>query len=97
VSRVVVPPELVASMTAIHGARGSDWCGRLPPLVTDLARRWGLALEAPFEAAYHWVAPGRRGGTEVVLKVGIATDEDDLAREAGILAAWHARPEAASA
>jgi streptomycin 6-kinase len=75
-------------MTAIHGASGADWCARLPALVADRAQRWGLVLDAPFDAAYHWVAPGRRAGTEVVLKLGIATDEGDLAREAGILAAW---------
>jgi streptomycin 6-kinase len=88
VSRVVVPPALVAAMTTIHGAPGADWCARLPGLVADRARRWGLSLEAPFDATYHWVAPGRRGSTEVVLKLGIADDEGDLAREAGILAAW---------
>jgi streptomycin 6-kinase len=88
VSRVVVPPALVAAMTTIHGASGADWCARLPALVADRARQWGLSLEAPFEATYHWVAPGRRGSTEVVLKLGIPNDEGDLAREAGILAAW---------
>ena len=87
-SGVVVPPELVAAMTSIHGARGADWCGRLPSLVASRARSWGLSLRAPFEATYHWVAPGRRGSTEVVLKLGIANEEGDLVREAGVLAAW---------
>ncbi|WP_448625211.1 aminoglycoside phosphotransferase family protein [Geodermatophilus sp. URMC 64] len=85
---VVVPPGLAASMTAVHGSRGADWCARLPSLVADRARRWGLWLDAPFAADHHLVAPGRRAGEEVVLKLGIATAEQDLAREAGILAAW---------
>jgi streptomycin 6-kinase len=89
VSRVVVPPALVAAMTGVHGARGADWCARLPSLVRDRAQWWGLELGEPFDAAYHWVAPARRGSTEVVLKIGIATDEGDLAREAAILAAWN--------
>lgn len=85
---VVVPPSLVEAMTSIHGGRGADWCARLPALVADRARRWGLSLDDPFEAAYHWVAPGRRGSAEVVLKLGITNDEGDLAREAAVLAAW---------
>jgi streptomycin 6-kinase len=88
VTRVVVPPALVAAMAGIHGSRGADWCALLPSLVADRARRWGLSLEEPFDAAYHWVAPGRRGSAEVVLKLGIPTAEGDLAREAEILAAW---------
>jgi streptomycin 6-kinase len=88
VSEVVVPPELVAAMTSIHGARGAEWCARLPSLVRERALAWGLLLGSPFEASYHWVAPGRRGSTEVVLKIGIANDEGDLAREAEVLAAW---------
>jgi streptomycin 6-kinase len=88
VSGVVVPGALGTAMTSIHGARGADWCARLPSLVAERARVWELVLEEPFEATYHWVAPGRRGSTEVVLKVGIATEEGDLAREAAVLAAW---------
>jgi streptomycin 6-kinase len=88
VSGVVVPPELAAAMTSIHGRRGADWCARLPSLVADRAHAWGLALQDPFDATYHWVAPGRRGHTEVVLKLGIANEEGDLVREAGVLAAW---------
>jgi len=84
----VVPPDLVEAMTAIHGERGARWCARLPDLVGDRARRWGLELGEPFEAAFHWVAPGRRGDDEVVLKLGMPTTERDLAREAGILTAW---------
>jgi streptomycin 6-kinase len=88
VSPVVVPPALVAAMTAIHGAGGADWCVRLPALVADRARRWGLSLDRPFDATYHWVAPGRRGSAEVVLKIGIPTAEGELPREAAVLAAW---------
>nr|WP_246324512.1 aminoglycoside phosphotransferase family protein [Petropleomorpha daqingensis] len=75
-------------MTSIHGARGAGWCARLPAVVTSRARSWGVVLGEPFDATYHWVAPGRRGSAEVVLKVGIANDEGDLVREAGVLAAW---------
>lgn len=87
-SGVVVPPALVAALTAIHGARGAAWCAELPSVVAAQARRWHLSLGEPFDADYHWVAPGVRAGREVVLKVGIPAPERELAREAGILAAW---------
>ncbi|MGY1618820.1 aminoglycoside phosphotransferase family protein [Geodermatophilus sp. SYSU D00691] len=86
--KVVVPPRLRAAMTALHGARGAEWCDRLPALVHERARAWGLALDAPFPADYHWVAPGRCGTEEVVLKVGIRNADRDVEREAGILRAW---------
>ncbi|MGY1604963.1 aminoglycoside phosphotransferase family protein [Geodermatophilus sp. SYSU D00815] len=85
---VVVPPRLRTAMTAIHGERGAAWCDRLPALVRDRARAWGLTLGAPFAAEYHWVAPGRRGPDDVVLKLGIRNADRDLEREAGVLAAW---------
>jgi streptomycin 6-kinase len=85
---VVVPPELVASMTAIHGPRGARWCADLPRFVGDLAARWGIELGQPFPATFHWVAAGMRGRSDVVLKVGIPNAEGDLAREAGILTSW---------
>ena len=87
-SSPAVPPALAAAMTAIHGPRGTAWCERLPDLVRERARRWGLRLGEPFDADYHWVAPARRGDVEVVLKLGIPNGERDLAREAGVLAAW---------
>jgi len=85
---VVVPPALTTAMTAIHGDRGARWCADLPELVGHHADRWGLELEEPFEADYHWVAPGRCGPVEIVLKLGIPTAEQELHREAGVLAAW---------
>ncbi|MGZ4604242.1 MAG: aminoglycoside phosphotransferase family protein [Kineosporiaceae bacterium] len=90
-SGVVVPPALVAAMTAIHGARGAAWCADLPALVIAQARRWNVSLGQPFHAEYHWVAPGVRDGREVVLKLGILAPERELGREARILAAWGGR------
>ncbi len=85
---VVVPPELAASMTAIHGLRGARWCADLPGSVRELAAQWGIELGQPFPATFHWVVAGRRGRSDVVVKVGIPNAEGDLAREAGILTAW---------
>ena len=85
---VVVLSELVAAMTAIHGPRGAQWCADLPGRVVDLARQWGIELGAPFPATFHWVAPGRCGRGDVVLKVGIPNAERDLQREGEILSAW---------
>ena len=87
-SAVVVPAALRASMSAAHGPAGLAWCDRLPEWVAGYAARWGVPVEAPFPATYHWVAPA---GPGAVLKVGYPSAERDVAREAAVLSAWAGR------
>jgi streptomycin 6-kinase len=52
-----------------------EWLDRLPERVRDLATRWALALDVPFdndETSAAWVAPATRvDGSHVVLKVAL--------------------------
>jgi streptomycin 6-kinase len=65
-----LPDGLVRTNTQLHGAAGAAWLRRLPAIVDQCARRWGLALGPPFAPlTYNYVAPARRAnGTPVVLK-----------------------------
>ena len=88
-SGVVIPAELVETMTDLHGAAGSRWIAGLPDAVGRVAARWRLTVGTPFPARYHWVAPARRAdGADVVLKLGV-TGESELVREPATLAAWN--------
>ena len=74
-----VPDALARTVHDLLGAEADAWLSELPARVRRLAERWGVSLEAPFDAAYNFVAPGRRtDGLPVVLKVGPCPD---LARE----------------
>lgn len=87
VPSLTIPSELLA------GARAegrTDWLARLPEVLADLGRRWGLALDEPFQPGgwTAWVAPGSdRTGREVVLKVIWSHDEAEF--EAAGLEAWN--------
>jgi streptomycin 6-kinase len=67
-------PERLAAYSADRG----DWLAELPDVVAGLARRWSLAVGAPFEPGGEcaWVAPvvSATDG-DVVLKVGWTHDE----------------------
>jgi streptomycin 6-kinase len=69
---VVVPAALRAALAAAHGPAGLAWCDRLPESVAGYAARWGVPVEAPFPATYHWVAPA---GPGAVLEVGYPSPE----------------------
>src|SRR5690242_2664724 len=71
----------------LHSCRESpermEWLGTLRGIITDLASRWSLTLEPPFEreVSCAWVAPGLRGDLPVVLKIGMPhmEAEDEIA------------------
>jgi streptomycin 6-kinase len=67
---------------------GADWLGRLPALVAELATRWHLVLEPPFEpASIALVVPcTTEDGSRAVLK--ISAPDHDSAHEAETLLAW---------
>jgi streptomycin 6-kinase len=72
VSEPFVVPSHLRDSTEAGGPTRAEWLAALPAVVADLTRRWGLALEAPYEPGGNcsWVAPGTDArGREIVLKV----------------------------
>src|SRR5262245_53512529 len=67
---LILPRGLTRTNIDLHGEAGAAWLRRLPAIVDECARRWGLALGRPFAPlTYNYVAPARRAdGTQVVLK-----------------------------
>lgn len=63
------------------------WLDALAAIVEDVSDRWGLEVGEPFDgASVSWVAPARRDGDEVVLKVQWPHRECE--HEAAALVAW---------
>lgn len=64
-------------MVEVHGEAGRRWVADLPELTSQLVTLWGVELEEPFRGlTYSWVAPGRRGDEEIVLKIVVPTAEN---------------------
>ena len=89
-----MPRALVraAAQDATAGAARRDWMNALPSAVEDLARRWSLDVERPFQpgGVASWVAPARgSGGRRMVLKLGWRHDE--AMHEADGLKTWDGR------
>jgi streptomycin 6-kinase len=79
-----VPDAFASRIREAFGADGTAWLARLASLLIDLAARWELALGAPFELSYNYVAPAvRRDGTPAVLKLGVPRGE--ISREIAAL------------
>jgi streptomycin 6-kinase len=88
----LVPANLAASMQLDGSVQQREWLARLPEVVQDLATRWAIVVEAPFEpgGTAAWVAPARdESGRDLVLKVGWAHPE--AADEATGLRRWAGR------
>jgi streptomycin 6-kinase len=67
-----IPDNFARTMVEVYGAEGGAWLQRLPGLLAECARRWGLTVGPPFvPLSYNYVAPAvQADGTPVVLKVG---------------------------
>jgi streptomycin 6-kinase len=66
-------PRLLAEAVERDGDKRRAWLDRLPGMVADLAQRWSLRLDEPFEpgGVGGWVAPALGPADEdLVLKVG---------------------------
>jgi len=74
---VVIPDDLARRAIELDGPAGLAWVDRLPALVAECARRWGLAVELPFpNLSYNYAAPATRAdGTRAVLKVCLPNSE----------------------
>ena len=59
------------------GKEGANWLQRLPSILNEIANRWEISLQNPFDdMAYNFVAPViLKDGSEVVLKVGVPNPE----------------------
>jgi streptomycin 6-kinase len=81
-----MPAELVAAADR-EGRRG--WLHTLPATLRHLEARWSVEIDAPFQPGGQtaWVAPARRGGQDLVVKVLWRHAEAE--HEADGLAAWH--------
>lgn len=72
----VIPVDFARRIEEVHGAAGVRWLADLPDLVESLCAQWEVDIEPSFVGlTYNWVAPGRRNGQRVVLKVGVPTAE----------------------
>ena len=73
---VGVPTELRERVVAVFGERGTAWLERFPVLMRETASRWQLEIEPPFpDLSYNFVAPARRAGRRVVVKLGVPNPE----------------------
>lgn len=71
----------------LYGDKGSQWLGRLPNLLTQLANTYGLSnLKPVSNLSYNYVLSGFQGPQPIILKLGL--DVDGIKREAAALMAF---------
>src|SRR5688500_7019244 len=60
-----------------RGKEGAEWAERIPLLITEYEKKWGLRVKPPFTLTWNYVAPATRtDGSEVVLKIGFPADKE---------------------
>jgi streptomycin 6-kinase len=87
-----LPRNLVEAVEQQSDPGFAPWVARLPELVPDVAARWDLRVERPFQpgGVGSWTAPARDAdGRDLVLKVGWTHDE--ARHEADSLRLWDGR------
>jgi len=87
----ILPERLAAACRGVPERMA--WFEQLPDAIQELQRRWSLSVGLPWsrEASCSWVAPAvRKGGTRVVLKVGMPHME--AAHEIEGLRFWDGEP-----
>src|SRR4051812_41488474 len=78
---LVIPPAFAQRIVDALGEAGTAWLRDLPTLVDDLSSRWGIAVGAPFELSFNYVARARLGdGSDAVFKVG-PWEDGEIGRE----------------
>jgi streptomycin 6-kinase len=74
--RSPLPPEFVKNIVGIHKEQGVLWLENLPSLLEMLATQWDLEISPPVEnLSFNYVAPVRRDGQELILKIGVPHPE----------------------
>ena len=72
----MIPDNFRRDMVVMHGEEAIAWLERLPAILANCERRWGLTIGPPFALTFNYVAPAVcADGTQVVLKVCSLTDE----------------------
>lgn len=64
-----IPTLLADRARSWGGSDGERWLAALPGLVGSLAERWNLDLSPPLSSHVSFIAPARRDGESVVLKI----------------------------
>jgi streptomycin 6-kinase len=60
----------------VHGERADAWLADFPSILSECKKRWDLDFERPFDnLSYHFVIRARTNRTEVVLKLGVPSEE----------------------
>lgn len=87
---MIVPARLIAACS--NKPKYEAWLAHLPDAVSDLERRWSLALGPAFDNARSaWAAPAKLAdGTEAVLKLGMPHTECE--HEIDGLRFWNGEP-----
>jgi streptomycin 6-kinase len=71
-----LPPEFVKNIVGIHKEKGVLWLENLPSLLDILATQWGLEISSHVDnVSFNYVAPARRSGQELILKIGVPHPE----------------------
>ena len=87
----MITDALTRNVLGVWGDDGARWLADLPAIVREVARDWDLAVGAPYELSYHYVAAVTcADGTPAVLKLGVPTGTS-LAGEVPALAAFDGR------
>jgi streptomycin 6-kinase len=68
--RFIVPEGLARTNVEVYGEPGRQWARRLPEVLAECERRWGLEIGPPFpKLSYNYAAPATRAdGSAVVVK-----------------------------
>ena len=79
---VKVPGQFANRIRQNLGDAGDRWLRHLPALVADLSEHWEIAVGAPFDLSYNYVARARRrDGADAVLKIAPPWGDGELNRE----------------
>jgi streptomycin 6-kinase len=71
-----LPVEFVKNITGIHKEKGVLWLEKLPDLLIELANQWDLEISPPVDnLSFNYVAPARRDGQNLILKIGVPHPE----------------------
>jgi streptomycin 6-kinase len=71
-----LPPQFVSNINNYFSEEGRNWLSRLPSLIDYAIQRWDLSdVQQIEDLSVNYVAFARRGGEEVVLKIGVINHE----------------------
>jgi streptomycin 6-kinase len=71
-----IPEKFRQDRIAMSGEEAVAWLDRLPGVLAECERRWGISIGPPFNLSFNYVAPAvRADGTQAVLKVCSLSDE----------------------